>query len=571
MFKHLSVGKKMMGGFISTSLITFLVVIIGLGGIGKIKSNFNTALEASPLIDAVMEMKVAVARDMRMTMELLAAQTRPDIDTFWNEHQKLVKTFDLFATAILEGAKTEEGIIYPAQDEQLRTIVKEADGFHNKEFQPRIQRIHDIMIQKVSGADFSKDELDTYDTQADRIGETMLERLGEIETVAKGIMKKAQSNVSSISSFQFTFLMIAGMAAVLISLSLGLIITRVITRPIFMANDFAGKISKGDLTHNIDIDQKDEIGMLAASLNTMNQNLKSMLSDISQGTDRLNASSSELLAVSEQISSSAEQTQEKSTTVSAAAEEMGTNMNSVAAATEQTTANIQMIVAAAEEMTATINEIADNMAKGHQTTVEAVKKAETVSVKVTQLGKASAEIGKVTETIAEISEQTNLLALNATIEAARAGEAGKGFAVVAAEIKALAQQAAQATSQINEKITGVQSTTNESVDAITGIVEVIKEINAMVTTVSTAIEEQSSATREISQNVSQAASGVQEVNENINETSAVAGEVSQDITRVHQAAVEMRTGSTRVYGSANDLSKLAETLNTLVGKFKIKK
>ena len=569
MLKNLSIGKKLIGGFLITSVITVVVVITGLLGVNKIKSNFKVALETSPLIDAAMEMKFSVARDMQMIMELLASDKKSDLDNVWGEHLNFVKDFDLFATAILDGAKTKEGMIYPAKDEKFRSIVKQADTFHNNEFQPRIKNIYDIMAKKVVGEEFSKDALDKYDHEADGIGEKMLEMLGKIEDLSKETITEEQNNVSNISSFQFTLLVSIGSIAVLLSLFLGFVITKMITKPIFMANDFAANISKGDLIHQIDIDQKDEIGMLSNSLNTMNKNLKEMLSDISSGTQRLNTSSTDLSSISKQISSNAEQTEEKSNSVAAAAEEMGTNMNSVAAATEQTTANIQMIVAASEEMTATINEIATNISKGSETTDIAVTKAEDVSKKVNELGKASAEISKVTETIADISEQTNLLALNATIEAARAGEAGKGFAVVAGEIKDLAQQTAEATTEINQKITDVQSTTNQSVTAITEIVDIIKDINSIVSTVAAAIEEQSSTTQEISNNVSQAASGVQEVNENINQTSAVAGEVSQDIAEVSQAASEMNTGSTRVSESAVELSDLAEKLNQMVGKFKI--
>ncbi|MFO7749103.1 MAG: methyl-accepting chemotaxis protein [Desulfobacteraceae bacterium] len=331
----------------------------------------------------------------------------------------------------------------------------------------------------------------------------------------------------------------------------------------------ADSIAKGDLTVEFNADGKKIIGVYA-NMKAMADNLSVIFKDITGGVQTLTSSSTELSAISQQMSNGSEQTSEKANSVATAAEEMVTNMNSVAAATEQTSTNIQMIVSATEEMSATINEIASNTSKGSQTTSEAVKKAEEVSGKVDELDKATSEISKVTEAIADISEQTNLLALNATIEAARAGEAGKGFAVVAGEIKALAQQTAQATGEIGKRIGDVQSTTSESVAAIESIVKIINEIDDIVTSVATAIEEQTSTTQEISSNVTQASEGVQEVNENVNQTSTVASEVTSDIHQVSQAADEMRTGSQQVNESAGELSKLAENLNGMIARFKLR-
>lgn len=328
----------------------------------------------------------------------------------------------------------------------------------------------------------------------------------------------------------------------------------------------ADSIADGDLTIKFQENGGKSTGVYA-SMKKMTGNLVAMLAEITGDTKTLTSSSTELSAISEQMASSAGNTSDRANAVAAAAEEMTTSMNGVAAATEQTSANIQMIVAAAEEMSSTISEIASNTAKGSQTTMDAVKKAEQVSLKVNELGHAASQISKVTEAIADISEQTNLLALNATIEAARAGEAGKGFAVVAGEIKALAQQTANATSEIGSRIGEVQVTTRESVAAIESIVEVINEINTVVTSVAAAIEEQSATTQEIVHNVSQAGQGVNEVNENVNQASAVAGEVSQDINLVSQASDEMRNGSLQVNESSAELSKLAENLNQLVAKF----
>ena len=372
----------------------------------------------------------------------------------------------------------------------------------------------------------------------------------------------------SIRTIKFDTGIITLISVIIITI-IALFMAGSITTPIKKGVSMAKEMANGDLTQKLDIDQKDEMGILSDALNMMSSNLRQMFIDIAGGTQTLTASSEGLSAVSEQISTSAGTTAEKSSKVSLAAEQMNENITGVAAATEETTANIQMIVSATEEMTATIQEVSKNTASGSRTTSNAVEKAETVLEKVDMLGAAASEISKVSDTIADISEQTNLLALNATIEAARAGDAGKGFAVVAGEIKALAQQTANATDEISSKISGVQTTTRDSVDAIKSIVEIINEINSIVSTVAVAIEEQSATTQEIANNVSQAAQGLDTVNNSANQTANVAEEVARDISQVSRATEDMRTGSRQVMTSAEELSGLAVKLKAMVDRFKI--
>ncbi len=371
-----------------------------------------------------------------------------------------------------------------------------------------------------------------------------------------------------VKKLQFLMGIIAVIGIIAIT-GTALAFTRSVTKPIKKGVEFAKALSQGDLTRTLDIDQSDEIGILAKAMNQMSANLNQMFTELTQGVEVLASSSTELSAISSQMSTSADQSSDKSGTVAAAAEEMSSGMNSVAAASEQASTNIQMVATAAEEMSSTINEIARSTEKGRSVTNDAVIRSGKASEKVGQLGIAARQIGSVTETIAEISEQTNLLALNATIEAARAGEAGKGFAVVAGEIKDLAKQAAEATQKIRESIDGIQNTTDTTVNEIEQITIVISDVNEIMTSIATAVEEQSAATQEIADNVNQAALGIQDVNENVVQSSTVSEGIAKEIVEVSQASREMSDASSQVNISAEEMSGLAEQIHGMTSKFTI--
>lgn len=357
--------------------------------------------------------------------------------------------------------------------------------------------------------------------------------------------------------------------ALILGISITLFLTSLITRPILKARDFADILARGDFSRHLDVDQKDEAGQLAASMNKIVENTGSMIREIVTGVDTLASSSTELSAISEQVAAGSEQTSNKAETVATAAEEMSANMNSVAAAAEQAATNVNMVATATDELTSAVNEIAENTAKASIITGTAVKDVEAASEKVVELGHAADEIDKVTETITEISDQTNLLALNATIEAARAGEAGKGFAVVANEIKELAKQTAEATGEIRSRIERIQNSSRGTVTQITQISSVINEVNTIVATIATAVEEQTATTGEISANMNQATQGLQEVTENVAQSSTVAGEIARDIVEVNQASQEMSTAGGQVRESVQELSQLAEKLRHMSSDFKV--
>ncbi len=362
-------------------------------------------------------------------------------------------------------------------------------------------------------------------------------------------------------------IMAMGMIVLLVSLSF--FMRRAVAVPLQAVADATAKISKGDLTVQVQSKSQDQIGQLAGSVNAMTENMRTMMQEIIGGVDTLSEASGHLTTVSDTVAGLAKDNQNRSDAVATASEEMSQNMRSVAAATEQASVNISTVAAASEEMSATIDEISRNTSRAKEITAVAVNVAHATSADVDHLGKVAHEIHSVTQTITAISSQTNLLALNATIEAARAGDAGRGFAVVANEIKELANQTAAATDEIRSKISGIQGATDQTVARINEITRVIADIDSIVTTIAAAVEEQSVTTRDIAQNIGQASQGLDEVNHNVSQTTTVANEITSQISEVNSSAVNMSSNGDTVRAHAEELRALSEQLKGLVQMFRI--
>ncbi len=482
--------------------------------------------------------------------EIVAAmQTLKPIHT--KLHQTVGQIKDMVATGNIEQGKILMKNTLLPLSRQLFEITAQMSILTNK-YQNKFKEMNKLLLVEAV-----QHQRDTF-----RVMDTIVEK-------AVKYAQEIGNNAEATARTGKTMTLIGIAAGTLLALVLGIVLTLLITRPLSKGVELAKVMAKGDMTQTLDIEQKDEIGILSSALNNMARNLRQMLASVSQEVILVDDSSKQLATISNQMASGAENTASRSSQVAAAAEEMSTNQNSVAAAMEETSVNINMVAAATEEMKSTITKIFENSARAKQITTQAVEKSQNVSERVDELGRAANEINKVTETITEISEQTNLLALNATIEAARAGEAGKGFAVVANEIKDLAGQTAKATLDIQSKIQGIQQATGISVKGINEISTVIAEVDQVVATIATAVEEQSATTGEIAENITQGSRGISEVNENVGQISSVSSEIAAEISEVNTSANDMAESSGAVKRMAKDLSNVADKLKNMITKFKV--
>jgi len=324
--------------------------------------------------------------------------------------------------------------------------------------------------------------------------------------------------------------------------------------------DFSEKLKliargEGDLTKEIPVRSKDEIGQLAVEINHLISKLREIISSLYQQAGNISVSVCTVaLGANKTVSATTDQ-KEQAMSVAVATEEMAATLNVVASNTHRAAEFSAQVDSAASEGMTVVDEacncikiVNDNVA----TTLGTVERLETSSNK----------IGEIVVLIEDIADQTNLLALNAAIEAARAGEHGRGFAVVADEVKNLSAKTATSTKEIAKIITDIQ---NESREAASSIIEEKKRVEEGVEKSLAArdcLEKILQIAGESADMINQIASATEEQSATVNEISSKIHHVSETSTTVH---TQMQTS-----GKAfEELSEVAEQIFSTVGKFSV--
>ena len=342
--------------------------------------------------------------------------------------------------------------------------------------------------------------------------------------------------------------------------AVSILFSRRLVRPLKQLHRAADQIAQGDLNVDITVSSRDEIGELAASLDTTVERLKSYINYINEITEVLNKFSQgnltfelaydytgefskikdALIAIQMTMNQTLLHIKQASSEVAGGSDQVASGAQALSQGATEQASSIEELSAAIEELSAKIQQNAqeadaanDISEEAKACMVESNTHMKEMMSAMQDIGNTSGEIGKIIKTIDDIAFQTNILALNAAVEAARAGSAGKGFAVVADEVRNLAGKSAEAakstTALIENAVAAIKAGTqiaNTTAESMGAVVQHTSEVSQKIRNIAQASDEQAASAQQITTGIDQIAAVVQNNSATAEESAAASEELS---------------------------------------------
>lgn len=368
----------------------------------------------------------------------------------------------------------------------------------------------------------------------------------------------------------------------IVAVLIGIIAAKKIIQPLTRMSQQLKKYTEGDFTCELQLKQKDEIGVMARDLANMRQTLGVLMSNIQRSSKQIADNSHMLSSVISESASSTEEISRATDELAAGAGELA-NYSQEGLNRLQTLADeIIRLTDRADEMKARVEQVNEASLSGMNSVHELQQAVENNAALTMEIGKEIDDLASKSELITEItgviravSEQTNLLALNAMIESARAGEQGRGFAVVADQIRKLAEQTASSVQNIEsivQQVNGAIAKTQDHMHRGTHLTRRTTEASADT---GQAFGEIKHSVTEVIQGIEVLVLGINQLNQD-KEGTVLAMQSIASITQESTASTEEISASIeqelatmeQISHSTDDLNEVVREMEKLTGQFK---
>lgn len=567
-FNNLKIKYKLQLSFFIISIFIAVVGVIGILSVSKINSNSNALYEKD--FQVLKNLQDFNSNTLHSRLEILnllnskdsskVSQTISNIDGYRDENNEILKIY-------------EQSDINEDENKIYKEIKSDLTDYRNSS---------DKIISLASDGKY--DEAMSFSKESANIREKLTNNIDKLVKITEQKASDKSSSNNNVNNKSFYIMVTTIILGFITAVLLGVIIATIISNNLKKVLLYAQHLEEGDLTQEIEISSKDEIGSMARALNKANENIRRLIGVIIDGSNDISSSGEELSATTHDVSS-------KMNDINESIEQISKGAQDLSAITEEVSASAEEIGATTNELANRANDAAVSVGKIKNRSLEIKRKAsENIEqgniiyeekkeniIKAIEDGKVVNEVKLMANAIGDIASQTNLLALNAAIEAARAGENGKGFAVVADEVRKLAEQSSEAVSSIQGMVLQVQAAfenlSQSGEDILKYIAQNVKPSYELLMNTGIQYEKDAEFVNEMTEEFASSSNQINEVIEQINQAmqtvSATAEESGAGSEEVLNSINEITLAVSDIAKSSQSQAELSQKLNDIVLKFKI--